>query len=128
MIDDLHGDLPILGVRQGYTNSRAPFLKPQANVFASFWAVKPVASRGLPSFAFLFVESLHRLIEGRPIAFRAKGAEHALELPSELRAHSLIRKVPHTHRYVLTDQGRLAIAALLAARNANALELAKLAA
>ena len=45
-----------------------------------------------------------------------------------LRAHALIRKVPHTHRYVLTDQGRLEIAALLAARNANALELAKLAA
>lgn len=45
-----------------------------------------------------------------------------------LRAHKLIRKVPHTHRYVLTDQGRMAIAAILAARNANALELAKLAA
>ena len=45
-----------------------------------------------------------------------------------LRAHKLIRKVPHTHRYTLTDHGRLAIAALLAARNANALELIKLAA
>jgi len=45
-----------------------------------------------------------------------------------LRAHELIRKVPHTHRSVLTDQGRMAIAAILAARNANALELAKLAA
>ena len=45
-----------------------------------------------------------------------------------LRAHKLIRKVPHTHRYVLTDQGRMAIAAILAARNVNALELAKLAA
>jgi hypothetical protein len=40
----------------------------------------------------------------------------------------LIRKVPHTHRYILTDQGRLVITALLAARNANALELVKLAA
>jgi hypothetical protein len=45
-----------------------------------------------------------------------------------LRAHGLIRKVPHTHRYILTDQGRLVITALLAARNANALELVKLAA
>jgi hypothetical protein len=45
-----------------------------------------------------------------------------------LRAHGLIRKVPHTHWYILTDQGRLVITDLLAARNANALELVKLAA
>lgn len=45
-----------------------------------------------------------------------------------LRAHSLIRKVPHTHRYVLTPRGQTAITALLAARNASALELTKLAA
>jgi hypothetical protein len=42
-----------------------------------------------------------------------------------LRAHALIRKVPHTHRYVLTDHGRTAITALLAARNASTLELTK---
>jgi hypothetical protein len=45
-----------------------------------------------------------------------------------LRAHGLIRKVPHTHRYVLTDHGRTAITALLAAQNASTLELTKLAA
>ena len=45
-----------------------------------------------------------------------------------LRAHRIIRKVPHTHRYVLTDFGREAITAILAAQNANTLELAKLAA
>jgi hypothetical protein len=45
-----------------------------------------------------------------------------------LRAHRLIRKVPHTHRYVLTDFAREAITALLAAQNANTLELTKLAA
>jgi hypothetical protein len=44
-----------------------------------------------------------------------------------LRAHGLLRKVPHTHRYVLTDFGQQAIAALLAAQNANTLELTKLA-
>lgn len=43
-----------------------------------------------------------------------------------LRAHALIRKVPHTHRYVLTDHGRTAITALLAARNASALQLTSL--
>jgi len=36
-----------------------------------------------------------------------------------LRAHGLIRKVPHTHRYQVTDKGRHVIAALQAAREAN---------
>ena len=35
-----------------------------------------------------------------------------------LRAHGLIRKVPRTHRYLLSEQGRRIITALLAARNA----------
>jgi hypothetical protein len=45
-----------------------------------------------------------------------------------LRAHGLIRKVPYTHRYLLTEFGREVITAVLAAQNANTLELAKLAA
>ena len=45
-----------------------------------------------------------------------------------LRTHGLIRKVPHTHRYVLTDFGKQATTALLAARNANVLDLTKMAA
>jgi hypothetical protein len=36
-----------------------------------------------------------------------------------LRAHGLIRKVSHTHRYVLSAKGRLCITALLAARAAD---------
>jgi hypothetical protein len=42
-----------------------------------------------------------------------------------LRAHGLIKKVPKTHRYQLTDKGRLTITALLAARSADATTLAK---
>ena len=45
-----------------------------------------------------------------------------------LRAHRLIRKVPHTHRYHLTKAGRTAVTALIAARNASTRELTKLAA
>ena len=45
-----------------------------------------------------------------------------------LRAHHLIRKVPHTHRYLLTDAGRVVVTALIAARKANTRELAKIAA
>ncbi len=40
-----------------------------------------------------------------------------------LRAHHLIRKVAHTHRYVLSDTGRTVITALLAARQADAASL-----
>ena len=40
-----------------------------------------------------------------------------------LRAHGLLDKVPHTHRYVVTEQGRQAITALLAARNASTQQL-----
>ena len=36
-----------------------------------------------------------------------------------LRAHGLIHKVPKTHRYIVSEQGRKAITALLASRNAN---------
>ena len=42
-----------------------------------------------------------------------------------LRAHGLIKKVPKTHRYHVSDRGRLAITALLAATEANASFLAK---
>jgi hypothetical protein len=40
-----------------------------------------------------------------------------------LRAHSLIRKVPKTHRYLLTPKGQTTIAALLAARQADTAKL-----
>jgi hypothetical protein len=42
-----------------------------------------------------------------------------------LRAHGLIKKVPHTHRYVLTEYGRVAIAAISAAQHATVAQLSK---
>jgi hypothetical protein len=42
-----------------------------------------------------------------------------------LRAHGLIKKVPHTHRYLVTDKGREVITALLLAREADVTKLAK---
>jgi len=41
-----------------------------------------------------------------------------------LRAHGLVHKVPKTHRYLLSDKGRLIVAALLTARAANTAKLA----
>ncbi len=46
---------------------------------------------------------------------------------SLLRAHGLLRKLPGTHRYVLTKQGQTAIIAFLAARNATLDQLTKVA-
>ena len=45
-----------------------------------------------------------------------------------LRAHGILRKVPRSHRYHLTQQGRVLVTALLTARNANLQQLEKLAA
>lgn len=45
-----------------------------------------------------------------------------------LRAHGLIVKIPHTHRYQLTARARTSLTALQAARQANPEQLAKLAA
>jgi DNA-binding PadR family transcriptional regulator len=42
-----------------------------------------------------------------------------------LRAHGLLQKVPHTHRYQITDQGREIITALLTARHTPVAQLAK---
>jgi hypothetical protein len=42
-----------------------------------------------------------------------------------LRAHGVIRRVPKTHRYLVTDKGRVAITALLAARQADAAALTR---
>lgn len=42
-----------------------------------------------------------------------------------LRAHGLIHKLPHTHRYMVSDKGRQVITALLAAREADIEKLSK---
>ena len=41
-----------------------------------------------------------------------------------LRAHGLIRKVPRTHRYMVTEDGRVQLTAILTARAADAAKLA----
>lgn len=44
-----------------------------------------------------------------------------------LRAHHLIKKVSHTHRYVLTEKGRQIVTAILAAQNSSTKRLVELA-
>jgi hypothetical protein len=45
-----------------------------------------------------------------------------------LRAHGLIKKIPKTHRYQMTEFGRRVVTALLTALDATTAELARLAA
>jgi hypothetical protein len=64
-------------------------------------------------------------------AAKPKQRRHAAAVSRQLallRAHRLINKIHGTHRYNLSRQGRITVTALIAARNANARELTKLAA
>jgi hypothetical protein len=45
-----------------------------------------------------------------------------------LRAHGILKKVPHTHRYQLTQQGRIIVTALLIVRNTTIQQLERVAA
>jgi hypothetical protein len=71
---------------------------------------------------------LQRLLyRGQP-ADSAEGKRRCAAMSRKLRmlrAHGLIKKVPHTHRYLLTDYGRVAIAATSAAQHATAAQLSK---
>jgi hypothetical protein len=53
-----------------------------------------------------------------PIERRRRGSRIS-RLLGLLRAHGLIKKIPHTHRYLLTAQGRSTIPAILAAHEAS---------
>ena len=70
------------------------------------------------------------LFTGAPVskAERRRRAAVVSRKLALLRAHRLIRKVPHTHRYLLTDAGRIAVTALITARRVSTPELTKLAA
>jgi hypothetical protein len=73
---------------------------------------------------------LRQLLFGQPASLDQQRSQAAAvtRMLALLRAHSLIRKVPATHRYHLSRHGRAAVTALIAARNASADSLTKLAA
>jgi hypothetical protein len=67
----------------------------------------------------------HLLYPGQP-QDRKTARRHAAAVGRSLRllrAHGLIRKLPHTHRYLLTESGRAAITALVAAQEASTQKL-----
>ena len=57
-----------------------------------------------------------------------RAAARISRLLTMLRGHKLIRKIPNTHRYQLTDRGRQIATAILAARDAEIASLLKIAA
>jgi hypothetical protein len=61
-------------------------------------------------------------------AERRRRSARATRLLRLLRAHGLLHKVPRSHRYRVSDSGRLALTAVLAARNASTEKLLALAA
>lgn len=61
----------------------------------------------------------------RTEAERRRRSARVTRLIRLLRGHGLLHKVAKTHRYQVSPEGRKAIAALLAARNANAEKLAE---
>src|SRR5450759_1894994 len=71
---------------------------------------------------------LQRLLyRGQP-ADSAEGKRRCAAMSRKLRmlrAHGLIKKVPHTHRYIRTDLGRVAITAISAAQRATVAQLSK---
>lgn len=74
---------------------------------------------------------LRPLLYGSPAASAQEARRQSGAITRKLRllrAHGLVAKVPKTHRYVLTAQGTAAITALLAARQADAAKLSRLAA
>ena len=71
---------------------------------------------------------LQRLLyRGKP-ADGAEGKRRCAAISRKLRmlrAHGLIKKVAHTHRYLLTDEGRVTIAAISAAQHATVAQLSR---
>ncbi len=59
-----------------------------------------------------------------PKAAKREAAKMSRQLQM-LRAHGLIKKVPNTHRYVLSDHGRIVITAISAAQHATVAQLSQ---
>jgi hypothetical protein len=111
-----------------YKGRRVRAINPHAPDDAALLAA---ISRGEFTLNGLRNQDLRHLLFARPARTKAEQKRHAAAISRKLRllrAHRLIRKVPRTHRYHLTDAGRTIITALTTARNANTHELAKMAA
>jgi hypothetical protein len=93
-------------------------------------ALLTVVSRGEFALAGLRNRDLRRWLHPAN-GTAAQQRQHAAKITRQLallRAHGLLKKVGGTHRWLLTDQGRRIITALLAAHHADVDQLTKIAA
>lgn len=88
-------------------------------------ALLEAVSRGEFAIAGFRNRDIRLVLEGNmeDVADRRRASSRTSRKLSMLRAHGLIKKIPHTYRYELTIRGRTAITALLAARNATPKQL-----
>jgi len=110
-----------------YQGRRVRALNPYAPVDAALFAA---ISRGEFTLNGFRNRDLRQLLfsKASPSKSERKRQAAAVSRKLLLRAHHLIRAVPHTHRYHLTQAGREIVTALITARNASTQELTKLAA
>jgi hypothetical protein len=74
---------------------------------------------------------LQKLLYGAPAASLQEARRRSAAVSRKLRmlrAHGLIQKLPHTHRYQVTDQGRIILNGILMAANATLNQLTQKAA
>jgi len=111
-----------------YKGRRVRAINPHAPADSALLAA---ISRGEFTLNGLRNQDLRGLLFAKPGRTKTEQKRQAAAISRKLRllrAHHLIRKVPRTHRYHLTDAGRTIVTALMAARNANTQELTKMAA
>lgn len=96
------------------------------NLLGEDAALLEAAGRG----EFIINGLRNRDLQGLLFAGAAKDAKEARRRSGQmtrklrmLRAHGLLKKVPHTHRYMVSDRGRQLITALHAAREADTTKL-----
>ncbi|HEY1935932.1 MAG TPA: hypothetical protein VGG99_28330 [Acetobacteraceae bacterium] len=111
-----------------YQGRRVRALNPHAPDDA---ALLEAISRGEFTLNGLRNRDIRTLLFPKPARSQAEQKRQAAVISRKLhllRAHRLIHKVSRTHRYQLTRAGRIAVTALIAARNACTTELTKMAA
>jgi hypothetical protein len=69
---------------------------------------------------------LQRLLYDQPAASKPEARRRSAAISRQLRllrAHGLLHKLPHTHRYQVSEKGRLVLNAILTARHATTRQL-----
>jgi hypothetical protein len=116
---------PVLAVARAPRPRRVRALNPLAAADA---ALLEAVSRHEFLINGLRNRDLRRLLYGGTAVTPAEERQRSAAVTRQLRllrAHGLIRKVPKTHRYMVSESGRQTITALLAARNASVEELTR---